>query len=279
MGAAKAIKSELDVLFFWAYNHLDLKRRFFLKKAIAVLFILSILTSPALASEYPVRWTSEVELKDLKEIDALLNKPAIADFGKDDSLTMELGGNQIEASNISCNEYFYLKYQGYEPLSNADQGAEGSSLKIPCHTLQYLKKAQPSKISYLHDFKLSADPLKNLPLTLGHHLSSNEEVASARAKGLSWKEFEPNAEVEVKNPNNISIVIQDSEGEFAGTDISLLAWGDFNGDGIEDILLSVTHFSGASGHDFSIAAITKTSKDRRITQLMTLELKKVWEED
>lgn len=250
--------------------------RVFALLAFATIFLSWI--TLCLAAEYPVRWTSEVELKDLKEIDALLNKPGIADFGKDDSLTMELGGDQIDASNVSCNEYFYLKYQGYEPFSNADQGAEGSSLKIPCNTLQYLKKAKLSKISYLHDFKLADDPLKNLPLTLGYHLSSDEEVASARAKGLSWKEFEPNAKVEVKNPNNISIVIQDSEGEFAGTDISLLAWGDFNGDGIEDVLVSVTHLTGASGHDFSIAAITKTSKDGKITQMMTPALEKIWEE-
>ena len=243
--------------------------------AFAAIIFLSV--APCQAAEYPVRWTSEVKLKDLKEIDALLNKPASADFGKDDSLTMDLGGDQIDASNVSCNEYFYLKYQGYEPFSNADQGAEGSSLKIPCNTLQYLKKAQPSKISYLHDFKLADDPLKNLPSTFGLHLYSNEEVASARAKGLSWKEFAPSAKVEVKNPDNISI-IQDSEGELSGIDISLLAWGDFNGDGIEDILLSVTHLTGASGHDFSIAVITKTSKDGKITQMMTPALEKIWEE-
>ena len=170
------------------------------------------------AAEYPVRWTSEVKIKDLKEIDALLNKPGFAGLGEDYPLTMELGGDQIAAGKVSCNEYFYLKYQGYEPSCNAAQEVEGSSFKVPCNALQYLKKAQPSKISFLQDFKLSDDPLKNLPLTLGLYLSSDEakEVSTAREKRLTWKEFAPAAKVEVEDPNNISIDIQDSDGEVSG---------------------------------------------------------------
>ncbi len=233
------------------------------------------------ATEYPVRWTSEVKLKDLKEIDALLNKPGFAGLGEDYPLTMELGGDQIAAGKVSCNEYFYLKYQGYEPSCNAAQEVEGSSFKIPCNTLQYLKKAQPSKVSFLQGFKLTDNPLKNLPLTLGLYLSSDEakEVSIAREKRLTWKEFAPTAKVEVEDPNNISIDIQDSDGEVSGTYISLLAWGDFNGDGVEDILLSVTHTTGGSYHDFAIAAITKIKKDGRITQLMTPHLQKLWKEE
>ena len=61
------------------------------------------------ATEYPVRWTSEVKLKDLKEIDALLNKPGFAGLGEDYPLTMELGGDQIAAGKVSTQAITRLR--------------------------------------------------------------------------------------------------------------------------------------------------------------------------
>ena len=173
-------------------------------------------------------------------------------------------------TNCNCREYLGLKEKGFHAEDTYSIAME-SWFKSICYSLRYLKKALPSRISHLKDFQLANEPLKNLPLTLDLILSGDDEreAKAALEKGMTWKDFAPDAKVEVINPNNIMIKRKDSE-----TSLILLAWGDFNHDGVEDILLDVNH-SVTSGtyRDYSHAILTRLAKDGKLAQIIEPDAK------
>ena len=280
---------------------------------------LSFGTGNVLAAEYPVRWTQEIKVKDLKEIDSLLDKPVdLSDVGGDQGFTMLRVGSYFKVlkleisqpflvkavkrvedlldvifrylykwfhwknlfirfhlvktrtdeknvTNCNCREYLGLKEKGFHAEDTYSIAME-SWFKSTCYSLRYLEKAIPSRISYLKNFRLTNAPLKNLPLTLDLILSGDDEreAKAALEKGMTWKDFAPDAKVEVTNPNEIVIKREDSE-----TNLTLLAWGDFNHDGVEDILLDVSH-SVTSGtyRDYGHVILTRLEKDGKLVQIM-----------
>jgi len=283
--------------------------------AITILFF----AGNVLAAEYPVRWTQEIKVKDLKEIDSLLDKPVdLSDVGGDQGFTMLRVGSYFKVlkleisqpflvnvikkvqdlldvifrylykwfhwknlfirfhlvktrtdeknvTNCNCREYLGLKEKGFHAEDTYSIAME-SWFKSTCYSLRYLEKAIPSRISYLKNFRLTNAPLKNLPLTLDLILSGDDEreAKAALEKGMTWKDFAPDAKVEVTNPNEIVIKREDSE-----TNLTLLAWGDFNHDGVEDILLDVSH-SVTSGtyRDYGHVILTRLEKDGKLVQIM-----------
>ena len=283
---------------------------------IAVLFF----AGNVLAAEYPVRWTQELKVKDLKEIDSLLDKPVdLSDVGGDQGFTMLRVGSCFKVlgleisqpflvnvvkkvqdllnvifrylykwfhwknlfirfhfvktrtdeknvtNNCNCREYLGLSEKGFHAESSYSIAME-SWFKSTCYPLQYLEKALPSRISHLKNFRLANEPLENLPLTLDLILSGDDERAAKAAleKGMTWRDFAPDAKVEVTNPNEILIKREDSE-----TKLTLLAWGDFNHDGVEDILLGVGHSvpSGTYSH-YGHAILTRLEKGGKLVQIM-----------
>lgn len=229
--------------------------------------------SVAFAAEYPVRWTSEIKLKDSNEVDRLLDKRGnLSEAGE--GMTLMLindGGKEIDATNFSCKEYLSFTEKGFYPISNYDIAMDGWFKQI-CSPLKYLKNVAPSKVSYLEKFKLSDAPLKTLPLTLGLYLSGDEgeRADTAFAKGIAWKDFSPEMKVKVKSQNHIELMEGDSL-----TVITLLAWGDFNRDGTEDILLNVSHFiPSGTYHDYGHVILTRLKKNGKLVQIMKKETQK-----
>lgn len=221
----------------------------------------------AFAAEYPVRWTSEVKLKDSNEIDRLLDRRGnLSEAGEGMTLTLiNDSDKEIDATNFNCKEYFNSTEKGFYPKTNYDVEMDGWFNQI-CSPLKYLKNVSPSRISYLENFKLSDAPLKTLPLTLGLYLSGDEEerVDTAFAKGMTWEDFSPEMKAEIKSPNLIELIGDDSL-----TVITLLAWGDFNGDGTEDILLNVSHsIPSGTYHDYNHVILTRLGENGKLVQMM-----------
>jgi hypothetical protein len=64
-----------------------------------------------------------------------------------------------------------------------------------------------------------------------------------------------------RSPNEISIIVG---GEEDGTKVilSLIAWGDFDGDAIEDLLLEcTTYYLGGSGRSYDHVMLTRNVED------------------
>jgi hypothetical protein len=134
-----------------------------------------------------------------------------------------------------------------------------------CEPLLYLKKAIPARISHLVDFSLDADPLKNLPPSLGVIISGDttDRVEEGVAEGMTWADLFPETVVESAEPTEIRL--RDDDCRIV---LSLIAWGDFNGDGLEDALLFRCFYviKGTLRH-YEHVVLTRLGSEDRIIEI------------
>lgn len=211
---------------------------------------------------YPVRWTSEVKIKDLNELDSLFNKPVDISRACEDcslKLTDEKDENK-KVKITTCKQYFDPKYKNFYAYSTYDITME-SWFRLDCNTLKFLKNSIPSKVSYLSDFVLSKDAIRYLPAMLIYGFYGGTEEEFKRMNSKTLKDLEP--KLKVKDKFNLGLDYDDT----ANT-IKLLAWGDFNHDGIEDILLYITHhYVGGSGRSYESVVLTRLEKNKKLIEL------------
>jgi len=115
-----------------------------------------------------------------------------------------------------------------------------SFFKDQCDVAWLTLAAKPSRVSYVRAFKLNEAALDLLPPSLSWVMSNDDEEAADQAaqKGLSWKKFKPGLKLVGKGPNWITV-----DEDNAHITLEIKAFGDFNGDGIEDILLFKSNYA------------------------------------
>jgi hypothetical protein len=132
-----------------------------------------------------------------------------------------------------------------------------------CRALEAIKRAKPSKRSFLAEPLAVKNPAQFLPASVADEINGRDDE-EARQKGksanasVSWAKSDPNLQLaEVQPKDRI---------ELAGVDYSAMivyyATGDFNGDGIEDLLLevSIRAFDASQG-DGAYFIMTRTKPD------------------
>lgn len=237
-----------------------------------VITIFPLLSNFALAKErakgynhtlYPVRWTSEVKIKDLSEIDLLFDKPVNMSRACEDC-SLELTDDKDESKKVkivTCKQYFDSRHNNFYARTTYDMSME-SWFILDCNTLNFLKNSIPSKVSYLNDFVLLKDTIRYLPAKLiSWGCVGSEECNKMNSKMLE----DLGAELKIKVEDKFNLGL-----EYDGTanTITLLAWGDFNHDGIEDILLNVTHhYMGGTGRAYDSVILTRLEKDGKLVEL------------
>lgn len=118
-----------------------------------------------------------------------------------------------------------------------------------CKALGLLTKASPSKTSFVRDFSMTRAAVDKLPVMLdtstGVDRMCDELIANRR--GVPWGRFDTIVDVDIYD-KFVGIVSTEHsgerwrEGEFewlggARTRVEILAWADFDLDGIEDLLV------------------------------------------
>jgi len=213
---------------------------------------------------YSVRWTSEVKIKDLNELDSLFDKPVDMSRACEDC-NLELTDGKDENKKVkitTCKQYFDPEYENFYAYSTYDITMEGWFI-LDCNTLKFLKNSIPSKVSYLSDFVLSKDAIRYLPAKLVNWCYVGSEEESKKIDSKTLKDLEPKLKVKVEDKFNLDLDYDDTNNS-----ITLLAWGDFNHDGIEDILLNVTHhYIGGSGRSYESVVLTRLEKNSKLIEL------------
>ena len=131
-----------------------------------------------------------------------------------------------------------LDQRGHAPQvkgSDRQLQAERSTL-AECLVLQQLWSAKPARTSYLHELQWDARVLPLLPPQLAITVSAESERAAraAAGRGQTWRDFDPSAAAEAGARGLDEIVVTGK-----GFVERLILWGrgDFNGDGLEDLLV------------------------------------------
>lgn len=174
----------------------------------------------------PVVWSARLQLAALDAIHARLERPFDPLVLKKDRQTATIG---------NCAAYLAETSRGFRAGNDRDE-RRSQFVGADCHALELLESARPARRSALRG--ALPDP-RFLPPTLSF-LPSQEEwnrARAAQAKGLSWKAREPALKIASSGPDQI--LIETAEGYVR---IDCYARGDFNGDGVDDLLLRVNSY-------------------------------------
>jgi len=90
-----------------------------------------------------------------------------------------------------------------------------------------------------------------------------EDIDEAQRASQSWKEAYPDATVDAVGPHGIRIT-----GDGFTTVIDLLAWGNVDHDGIEDVLFFLSHYAtGGTFRFYHHAVLTRLDGESRWTMV------------
>jgi hypothetical protein len=209
---------------------------------LAVLWTGLAFANPAPAEEppYPVWWSPVLELDSIEGIDARLERALWS--GRDDGMPLfKIEDDEREdVSAANCIELRLLVDKGFHGAGSHDYWVQ-QYLLAQCRAIELMKRARPAKRSFLRDFVLDEEAIHVLPAMVEASSSCDfvcrQRVANERPIPLS--QFTPVFRVTVTSNQEIEIRTLAIE-----TDLSILARGDFNDDGLDDLLLLTS--SGAT---------------------------------
>ncbi len=188
----------------------------------------AILVPGRTESLLPVAWNPKLQLGTLDSLPARLERPF------DAPVRVKHGAETATLRN--CAAYLKEMGRGFRAANDRDQ-RRLQLLRADCRALDLLRSARPARRSAIGD--AWRDP-RYLPPTLSFLPSaeSRHQALAAQYKGLSWKDSEPGVRVTSSGPKQIAMD--------TGSGVVRLEWyarGDFDGDGVEDVLVRVATYA------------------------------------
>ena len=247
--------------------------KLFAASLVMVLGVVACATASARRDEaYPVWWSPELGLDNLDRIDSLLAKTIPKNmqfiamkhdgFKKiykdtlDDKNKPWLRDEYYFEPNIvaqhlvdSCDSLFKWLETGFS-AEGYDAFQLQRSLSGYCYTLRALKTARPARTSHVRDFAFGDDAMDYIPVMVGTSWECRDinEKLEANRTGVSWSEYvydasgniPPYYKVRAENDNSLIVehLFPESQDKVSSvTHITIYGRGDFNGDGIDDLLM------------------------------------------
>jgi hypothetical protein len=184
-----------------------------------------------------------------EELSPVWRAPALGVQGEDTAAALRapfaspipvLNTAQAAASAASCEDYFRLKAEGYEPVSDQDYKLWRSE-GVRCQAIQRASSMRPARGDTAEAWLSDAELPRHVPATLGPSVSPDELAArkASEAQGQSWSDYAPGARVERQGDQ---AVVRESD---TSSQLRPLASGDLNGDGSPELLVEAV----ASGNE------------------------------
>ncbi len=182
---------------------------------------------------YPVWWSPVLELDSLEGIDARLARHIWP--GDDEGLPLAKWDGEIreEASAVNCIELERLVAAGFEGIASNGFGLQ-LYIQALCRGIEAMRRAQTAERSYLRDFVLDEEAIHFLPPMVTNS-SSCEFICRhpiAKEGRIPLNQFEPVTRLNIVNDHQLEIWPLDWK-----TIVTILGRGDFNRDGLDDLLV------------------------------------------
>jgi hypothetical protein len=183
--------------------------------------------SASISESRAIWWSPALGLDRIGEVDARLAAPFI------DSIEMTRKGQVVEAKD--CRNLLDFRANGYQPYGGSLGFARERAAGATCIALQMLKTAAAPRTSHLAAFRLTPAAVDVLPpiLAMSFIHSGDEAALKAEAKGTSWRDYEPGLRARMDDDELVA------SGESWEVRVRIYARGDFNADGVDDLLVAV----------------------------------------
>ncbi len=233
--------------------------------------VLLTLSAPARAHEttslYPIWWSDKLRLESLEQVEAQLEGP-FWESGESYPVYKGAGDERAEATVDSCNMRRGLFEEGY--FAEAPQQYFEVYLWAMCDALEKLATAKPAQRSFVRNFVFDRNAMDLLPAIVGGFGSCNFlcRLKQANERGDSWTQLEESLfkqytredssvpvsslvrSIQAKDDKSATILIENIQEIPVEEErrtiwsywvdrypLEILAYGDFNGDGLEDMLM------------------------------------------
>ena len=212
----------------------------------------------------PIKFADGTEVKSITKADIETLRDLPVDMGRNttDGVTLtksrktKSGPDKIHVR--TCREYDAALADGYYPSSTYDISM-GSWFKRPCGTLNLLEKATVPNRSFIPTLKQELLDLKLLPLKFFPIVSSYEETYGHDIKDVTYQDYVEKGLIKVTEMSQNKLACED---DGLRQHLTEMARADFNGDGIEDILLSeAVHATGGTYRTYDTIILTRKSMD------------------
>jgi hypothetical protein len=213
---------------------------------VAVLVALAAAQAPA--GSLPVRFEPASEVKEAQALQAALDRPF------DQPWKVKVGPQGPERSLASCAQ-LGLEFPG-GMLQSSDPADQRPLLfeRTHCRGLLWLREAKPSRQSFLGDLPLDLATARSLPDNLIPALGAPRKQRPSRR---SWKSADPKLGLMPEPPPRPGLYLR---GRNYDARLFLYGRGDFDGDGIEDILVRRDGYAiGGSYQEFGLFLLTRTA--------------------
>ncbi len=169
-----------------------------------------------------------------------------------------------------CTKAEGLKLADLAVTREGDRAAVKAQL-LRCLALRKVVNARPSRVSYVRDLFASPKTLGQvLPADMASVFSFDEfEPGSPESQGLTWHELDLKVRFEPHERDKEDVRFT---GRLVNGLLSQWAFGDFNGDGIEDVILvRGASPEGGSAFDLDAFLVTRTQPGGRVKILERME--------
>jgi hypothetical protein len=207
----------------------------------------------------PVWWSPNLGLKNQADVDRALSAP----FDDDNDFDVELQ-DKTKRHFHACRDILAVPPAAIRKLEYAGTTGWGIlwAAVADCNAINLIKSAKPARRSYVTAFTFSPKHIAKLPPLLaeidecGSSCPENtRSLAKAIKTCMPWRRYDSRLKVKIRHPNEADVSTDGWTGE-----LTLYARGDFNDDGIEDLLmLRYGQAEGGTLTDATVFVLTKTS--------------------
>lgn len=229
-------------------------------------------TQSVIPTTNPVSWYAGYKLPALLEQNIVLESQADVATLLDKKWYAEFNVKQIDISDktytvSSCSDLTKLDTVKLNTLREKEN-APFMELLVMCKATKAIVNAKPSQQSFIQHLTFDKTLPNTLPKSIGLIISDVESKRKLQDQTLtSWSDINTISSITDLGQNHSTYVHNDGSQQ----ELELVAKGDFNGDGIEDFLLtSRDSMQGGSYSATRLFLFSKLSNESGITELTNI---------
>ncbi|MET0383795.1 MAG: hypothetical protein ABW032_10285 [Burkholderiaceae bacterium] len=204
-------------------------------------------------------WSPSLELPSLEALPSRWARPFA------ERIDLIRRGGRLTASD--CKELLAARAGGASPLGDRALGIERDE-GAKCIALEQLSRVRPARSSHLAGFALPEAALADLPPTFATPFArqDDEDARAAEAQGRTLADVRPG--IVARSQDGLLVL----RGDTWQTQMEVLARGDFDGGGVEELLIAAHDTAIEGTYDSTrLLLVTRGPEGRRLRTLKRLQ--------